>query len=867
MQGPNTPLQKLRSLARRSNLGELANLINELRTEGYPDSILQSFAESLPKQDGDRHPYIYPWHAEGRRLGAIGSSPLVSIIVVSYNSSRDLARLLPTINQQSYTNWELIVIENGHEESRAIIESAISNVIYLSADNPGFAEANNLGLEHSSGELLLLLNPDVELQRETLKQLVHGISIDSSAAAACPKIYFTSPFSKITLRQPEREQFNLDFSSILDRASYRKFFVREGSTISNTAIQSSEDGRISLDIAIDPAMPEIELILWLTSDDQKTVDVFLDFEGSGEESSRLSVTAKKEVQTLAISKRINSASRYLLNNCGSGIRAESRMPFDTGFGEVDYGQFSGRRYTDAFCGCCVLLRRDLFIKRKVFISQFFAYFEDSELSFWIKSNGMNILYIPSSILYHRHSEKTLEKSDTWNLLVARSGAIYQQISESKDAHPIINSWKELKNKNPAVAQQLVDKLEAYDRHLEGRLPCELISRTEKTCVGIYNSYWSSLGGGEKHALDIASLALRLGHEVYLICEKDFSVNKLSNYFQVDLEGARKIVASEVTESLTQRFDVFINSTFRSSLISHAQLSYYVVSFPHKEVSKRFLDSYVFLHNSEYTSRWSKRYWGEHRSVVINPVLSFELRDAPSRSASTEEVCRAKEKILLSVGRFNFQGHCKNQHLIACAFKELSLQGLISDQWKLILVGSVDSTSRSSVLHFNEVKNILVDSNADVIPNASKSQLLDLYQRSSIYIHGAGMLADPCNSPEKFEHFGISVFEAIVNGCIPVVHEVGGPADQVAGLEVSLMFSNPEGLRAAIVEAINHVECLASSESIVDASPGLKSAAQIVQVSIERAKCLLDRKACYNSMNSMSKLSYSNYSDPIVPKSG
>ncbi|MFN9941048.1 MAG: hypothetical protein ACK56I_16380, partial [bacterium] len=99
----------------------------------------------------------------------------------------------------------------------------------------------------------------------------------------------------------------------------------------------------------------------------------------------------KTIVLLSLTKRVHSSSRYLIYNAGSAIRPGTLTPYDLGFAEVNHGQFATRAYREALCGCCALLRRDLFIKRKIFISEFFAYYEDSELSYWLRRNQMNIL--------------------------------------------------------------------------------------------------------------------------------------------------------------------------------------------------------------------------------------------------------------------------------------------------------------------------------------------------------------------------------------------------------------------------------------------------------------------------------------------
>ena len=52
-------------------------------------------------------------------------------------------------------------------------------------------------------------------------------------------------------------------------------------------------------------------------------------------------------------------------------------------------------------------------------------------------------------------------------------------------------------------------------------------------------------------------------------------------------------------------------------------SFYLVSFPQKFVNKEFLNSYFFLHNSIYTQKWAKKYWGLHKNKILYPVTDMK----------------------------------------------------------------------------------------------------------------------------------------------------------------------------------------------------------------------------------------------------
>jgi hypothetical protein len=53
-----------------------------------------------------------------------------------------------------------------------------------------------------------------------------------------------------------------------------------------------------------------------------------------------------------------------------------------------------------------------------------------------------------------------------------------------------------------------------------------ISWAKRFTVGIYNSYWSSFGDGERHALDLPDMACKANWEIYLISQYHFSLEEL-----------------------------------------------------------------------------------------------------------------------------------------------------------------------------------------------------------------------------------------------------------------------------------------------------------------------------------------------------
>lgn len=717
-----------------------------------------------------------PQHSEFKfsGFGTIEHYPLVSIIIVSYDSHKDLPELFLSIKKQTYSNIEVIVIENGKKCSSHICAEHLTNYKYKKKDNVGFAEANNIGYDISNGELLALINPDTRLEESCIQELVDAIRLDESAAISVPKINFFEKFIRITLAGSSK--FSITTKEIRNRINYKKIFIRDG-YLSGEDLVCDTNKKISLDI---PHEINGKIVIRVKkTQEQTTIKA-----KTGHHEQVFTLESGEHEIYINLDKKTYSSAAYLVNNAGSGFRDDG-TPYDRGYAEYDDGQYLSKTYLSAFCGCAALIRRSAILDRSIFPKTIFAYHEDSELSQHITKLGYKILYAPEARVYHKHSESTDEKSTTWNVLVSRSRAIYELIKENNSNGILDFNYNYPEN----LDKELKKRLESLDKEirLSGRIS-SLTKKKRKTAC-IYNSYFSSLGGGEKHSLSFVPL-LNEEYEVYLTSETDFSIEYLSSYFNIDLKKCKKIISNKIDSHFSSKFDLFINSTFKSNLVSKAEKNFYLVSFPHKEINADVLNCYTFLHNSKFTESWAKKYWGPHKSKVIFPTLSSEA----------EEICEAKkEKIILSVGRFNYEGHCKNHHHVIEAFKVCIEKKLITADWELVIIGSCDKTSESSIQYFNKIKNLADTPLIKIISNAEYSTLKNYYKKSAIYVHAAG-LGKPEGMPELHEHFGITPHEAMLSGCYPVVYEIGGPSEQVDGLSNSAKFKNKKELIDAMAFA-------------------------------------------------------------------
>lgn len=107
--------------------------------------------------------------------------PLVSIITPVYNSEEYLEETILSVINQTYKNWELLLIDDySTDNSYKIIEKYLTDerIKYLRNErNSGPAITRNVGLEKSKGEYIAFLDSDdiwaknkLELQIDYMKK-------------------------------------------------------------------------------------------------------------------------------------------------------------------------------------------------------------------------------------------------------------------------------------------------------------------------------------------------------------------------------------------------------------------------------------------------------------------------------------------------------------------------------------------------------------------------------------------------------------------------------------------------------------------------------------------------------------------------
>lgn len=116
------------------------------------------------------------------------TSPLVSVVVVSFNTRDDLLRCLQSLATVTIPLEALVVDNASHDGSPAAVRAAFPDVRVLeNGENVGFGRACNRGIREARGEMVLLLNSDAEVCPGAVEALVEALRTRPEAAIAGPR--------------------------------------------------------------------------------------------------------------------------------------------------------------------------------------------------------------------------------------------------------------------------------------------------------------------------------------------------------------------------------------------------------------------------------------------------------------------------------------------------------------------------------------------------------------------------------------------------------------------------------------------------------------------------------------------------------
>ena len=132
-----------------------------------------------------------------------GDHPLVSVIIIFLNAERFITEAIDSVRTQTYTHWELLLVDDGSTDSSTIIarrEAAADpdRVRYLEHPghvNRGMSATRNLGIRKAAGQLIAFLDSDDVWLPDKLQQQVAIMMAQPTVGMVCGAAKYWSSWS------------------------------------------------------------------------------------------------------------------------------------------------------------------------------------------------------------------------------------------------------------------------------------------------------------------------------------------------------------------------------------------------------------------------------------------------------------------------------------------------------------------------------------------------------------------------------------------------------------------------------------------------------------------------------------------------
>lgn len=195
---------------------------------------------------------------------------MVSIIVPVYNAEKYLDECINSIRQQSYTNIEIILVDDGSTDSSVLICNhhafADNRINLYSKKNGGVSSARNLGISKAKGEYIAFADADDILKPELIETLMTCL-VENQADRVCGgyehlhedghRVYRKTRIADGMYKTEDLLPYMIDdgtLSGFLFSGVYNSIFIKEIIDVNNIRfredIKYNEDGLFSFEYAL-----------------------------------------------------------------------------------------------------------------------------------------------------------------------------------------------------------------------------------------------------------------------------------------------------------------------------------------------------------------------------------------------------------------------------------------------------------------------------------------------------------------------------------------------------------------------------------------------------------------------------------------
>jgi GT2 family glycosyltransferase len=345
----------------------------------------------------------------------------VTVVVLNYNGGRRVPGVLEALAAQDLPDGQVAVwvVDNASSDgSPELLRRDFPWVRTIAnPTNDGFAGGNNVALREVTTPFVALLNDDAYPAPDWARRLLEPFQREGAErlAAVSAKIVFLPRFLPVELATPGFNPGTLDTRELGVRV-YR--ITVAGEDVTERALwdrvaygpEGEGPGRFRwtrpagmLLVPVDGAAEgPVRVGLRLAAEATKPVE--LAWPGGGASVKAEPDPVDVEVQVPQGVDRVD-----VLNNAGSMVFRDG-YGADRAYQQLDRGQYQRPEEVFAFCGGSVCFRTEALREAGLFDEDFFLYYEDTDLSWRLRTLGWSIRYQPSAVVRHIHSASSVEWS-------------------------------------------------------------------------------------------------------------------------------------------------------------------------------------------------------------------------------------------------------------------------------------------------------------------------------------------------------------------------------------------------------------------------------------------------------------------------
>ena len=231
------------------------------------------------------------------------NTPLVSIICPAYNAQRFIGEAITSVINQTWKNWEMLIIDDGSTDDTSQICQSYCNINsrikLIKSANHGVSHARNLGLKSSHGKYIGFLDADDIIDSNYISLIVNKLELTGADISGSTLVSIDESLTNVISK---------------NQSSYHGILINPLSRYnSNIFLGVSYIFRASSirDVFFDETIPNGEDFLFLLTMCSKRSIIYYGFEHEGYFYRQTSNSASRNLSNWARSQK------YILKKCWS----------------------------------------------------------------------------------------------------------------------------------------------------------------------------------------------------------------------------------------------------------------------------------------------------------------------------------------------------------------------------------------------------------------------------------------------------------------------------------------------------------------------------------------------------------------------